>query len=54
MRCGSTAILSLQDYVEANQGNQITGMIVCSILFVCGFLCVLYLVFEFKHRREEY
>lgn len=39
----STVLLSLTDYVESNQDNQIAGMIVCPILMLmCAFLIYIF------------
>ena len=39
----STVLLSLTDYVESNQDNQIAGMIVCPILMLmCAFLIFIF------------
>ena len=38
LKSGETTILSLHDYQEANQGNQRTGMIVCSIMIALGLI----------------
>ena len=53
MSCDLVVILSLQGYVEANQDNQIVGMIFCLILVLCGLFSILYIVFWLKHTRKK-
>ena len=53
MSCDSAVILSLQGYVEANQDNQILGMIVWPIFVLCGLFLILYIVFWLKKTRKK-
>jgi uncharacterized membrane protein len=48
MSCDSVMIFSLQYYVEANQNNQIVGMIVFSIMTLVSLCLVSYAVIWLK------
>lgn len=48
-------LLSLSDYVETNQKNQIVGMIVCPILVIMGLFldCVFIYLFKVSNSSDE-
>ena len=48
-----TVLLSLSDYVEINQSNQIAGMIICPIMVVLGLLFVGIILYVNKKINSE-
>ena len=53
MSSSSAMLLSLSDYIEVNQNNQVIGMIVCPVFILCS----LFLIFVFarilKHSHDR-